>query len=252
MLRLRWGTTIGATAVLASAVIAGPACGEKGEGMTNIGDIDCPEGSTRAPVPTRDASGNPLSPPPLVDEGTGYACARADGTFHGGQRGFFRDGEPEHAGEWREGKRSGRWTWWDRQGQKVTEGEYVDGEKSGVWTEWRGGKKTSEGAYAAGKQVGEWTRWYDTTGQKQSVNSYADGQAIGRSSRWHLDGKLAEEGSFEAGKRSGRWYATYPSGQKMWEGDYRADKQEGRWTWWNADGSVERTAEFVNGVEQGQ
>lgn len=232
------------------AVLAQAACGEKGGTMAATSDIECPEGTTRIPVPTRDAAGNPISPPPLVDEGTGHVCARADGTPHGPQRGFFRDGEPEHAGQWSEGRRVGRWTWWDRQGNKVMEGEYADGDKSGVWLEWRDGRKTSEGSYVAGKQVGEWTRWYDTTGQKQSVTTYVDGVATGTARRWHPDGKVAEEGSFEAGKRAGRWVATYPNGQKMWEGEYRADKQEGRWTWWRADGSVERSAEFADGVER--
>lgn len=211
--------------------------------------LRCPAGTSPIAVPVVDASGNPISPPPLVDEGSGQVCARPDGTLHGPQRAKFRTGEREHEGAYEEGQKVGRWTWWDREGNKVREGEFVAGVEHGPWLEWRGGKKTSEGRYDNGKQVGDWVRWYDSTGHKQSLTSFTDGVANGLSSRWHDNGHLAEEGRLEAGKRVGRWVSLNREGGKIWEGHYTADKQEGVWTWWRPDGSVERSATFKDGVE---
>jgi len=168
------------------------------ETVMSVATLECPKGTAPISVPTMDAAGHALSPPPLVSEGAGQVCARPDGTLHGPIRATFRDGEVEHVGAYENGQKTGRWTWTDRQGRTGREGEYVAGQEHGIWTEAR------EGRYDAGKRVGEWTRWYDTTGHKARVMTYVAGVATGLSTRWHDNGQLAEEGALDsAGKRTG-------------------------------------------------
>ena len=45
-------------------------------------------------------------------------------------------GETMYEGSYKNGKRNGKWTEWNKKGQKKFERTYKNGKKDGLWTEW--------------------------------------------------------------------------------------------------------------------
>ena len=74
-------------------------------------------------------------------------------------------------------------------GQKSCEGNYKNGEKDGKWTFWyKNGQKRSEGTYKGVDEIGhplqqgKWTEWYEN-GQKEYEGTFKDGKLI-EETRW--------------------------------------------------------------------
>ena len=60
----------------------------------------------------------------------------------------------------------------------LREGNYKDGKRDGKWTSWyEDGLKLSEGNYKDGKQDARWT-WWDENGQIESEKNYKDGVEV--------------------------------------------------------------------------
>jgi len=91
---------------------------------------------------------------------------------------WYKNGQKEEEGTYKDGKKDGLHTEWYKNGQKRLEDTYKDGELDGKWTEWfRDGQKSYEGTYKDGKQDGKWTGWYEN-GQKKWERTYKDGERI--------------------------------------------------------------------------
>ena len=74
-------------------------------------------------------------------------------------------------------------------GLKRSEGNFKDGKKDGKWTEWyENGQKKSGGYYKDGKKHGKYTVWYEN-GQKEAEVNYKDGKEDGKWTKWHKNGK---------------------------------------------------------------
>jgi hypothetical protein len=126
-------------------------------------------------------------------------CARrsADGRAirHGPYRAWYPDGRLKIEGEFVEGEKSGRWTFWHGnglwygRGQKKEEGEYRHGREQGSWTRWYSlGPKRDEGGYQAGVRQGRWAFWHEL-GQKDREGEYRDGREAGVWLRWTKQGE---------------------------------------------------------------
>jgi antitoxin component YwqK of YwqJK toxin-antitoxin module len=88
---------------------------------------------------------------------------------------FSENGQKVGEGNYLNGKRNGKWTYWwyhtkavvneyyhfnDQCQQKDFEGEFFNGNKCGHWIYWyHNGKKWKEGNYYEDKQIGTWTYW---------------------------------------------------------------------------------------------
>ena len=71
---------------------------------------------------------------------------------------FFDNGQKEHEGTYKDGKKDGKWTYWHKNGKKKFEGTYKNGKKDGFWIYWyRNGQKKHERTYKNGKKDGKWT-----------------------------------------------------------------------------------------------
>ncbi len=116
-------------------------------------------------------------------------CVDADGQVRGGvvylpnqEEPFtgknvcvYKNGQKAKEGNYKDGKKDGKWTNWHENGQKRSEGNYKDGKHDGKWTNWHdNGQKISEGNWKDGKQDGKWTAW-NRNGQKQYEVNYKDG-----------------------------------------------------------------------------
>ena len=111
------------------------------------------------------------------------------------------EGHKDHAGQFRDGKEEGRWTWWHKNGRKSTEGEYRTGRLEGVWTTWYdNGQKHVEDRWRNGVQDGQQTKWY-TNGQLQMQGEWERGRPVGRWAFRHKDGRELDENDRKAMNR---------------------------------------------------
>ena len=99
---------------------------------------------------------------------------------------WYDDGNKKCEGEYKDGKKEGKWTGWyenedeDGNGNKMYEWEYKDGKKEGKHLGWyeRGNKKY-EGEYKDGKLEGKWIGWWEN-GNKEFEGEYKDGEKVGK------------------------------------------------------------------------
>ena len=145
----------------------------------------------------------------------------------------------------------GIWTKWYLNGQKSEKGTYVNGQKDGLWVEWyENGEKKSEGLYDKNKKEDTWTYWYDD-GNKKSKGSYENGQLNGQWTKWN---EWIWRNAAEYTTRENN--ISYTTWAIKWAMDFTENwnkgKKDGVWTWWNNDGYIDSTGEYVNDIKQGK
>ena len=131
--------------------------------------------------------------------------------------------------------------------QYASRGNYKDGKKDGKWDEWySNGQYFYRGNYKDGKKDGKWAWWY-IDGQKMSETNYPDGKYTS----WDRDGHINEKGNYKNGKKHGKWVTYFSSNswgnQKTSEGVYRNGKREGAWSTWNWKGGEHDKLLYKNG-----
>jgi antitoxin component YwqK of YwqJK toxin-antitoxin module len=83
----------------------------------------------------------------------------------------------------------------------LREGNYKDGKRDGKWTHWyEDGLKLQEGNYKDGKRDGMWTTWYEN-GLKWTVENYKDAMKDGKSTEWFANGQIKTEENYKYGKK---------------------------------------------------
>ena len=83
----------------------------------------------------------------------------------------------------------------------LREGNYKDGKRDGKWTSWyEDGLKLSEGNYKDGMKDGKWTSWYEN-GLKWTDRNYKDGKEDGKSTEWFANGQIKSEENYKDGKK---------------------------------------------------
>ncbi len=156
----------------------------------------------------------------------------------------------------------------------------AEGELNGPITQYDSlGRKTLSGAYAAGKRQGLFEH-YHPDGQRSSKREYLADEPVGTSESWYENGKPQEVGRHPAdtaGRRgkhpwevyriesfwdstgaqlvkdgSGDWYGVHDNGKVRSKGAYRAGMRVGDWTFYDEEGRLTNTEQYVNGrLEKG-
>jgi hypothetical protein len=89
--------------------------------------------------------------------------------LHGPYVAFWGTGKRQAEGQYRDGARTGRWTYWDANGVKTEEIEFANGRYHGARTDYHAnGKVMREQHWVDGKREGTETT-YDAQGQKLTV-----------------------------------------------------------------------------------
>jgi hypothetical protein len=106
---------------------------------------------SRAPAPTEDQALAPNEDPALArvcPEGAQpfggpppthlrLSCRLPDGSLHGVQRRWDRQGRLREQSSMQAGLPHGTWTTWYTSGRRASQGDYLRGNKEGLWTAWR-------------------------------------------------------------------------------------------------------------------
>jgi antitoxin component YwqK of YwqJK toxin-antitoxin module len=106
--------------------------------------------------------------------------------------GYYEDGQKGLKGNYKKGKKDGKWEYWYSNGQKKLEGIYVNGLKNGKFTYWyTNGNLRIESNYDMDKMVGMNTWWFEN-GQKKKEATYKDGVYMGKI-EWDEKGNVIED-----------------------------------------------------------
>ena len=153
--------------------------------------------------------------------------------------GRWREWDPNtlvviRAGDYENCERSGLWKSWDPQEVLVSEGEYVQGKKAGKWTWYKDGEdKGWQENYNNGVLNGKFNN-LSPYADIRGVGAYSDGIKTGDWEEYYssIDGSLerSQTGSYQFGKKVGIWSLYAKNGRRVAEGTYRDDVKEGEWT----------------------
>lgn len=122
------------------------------------------------------------------------------------------NGKTRWQGEYRSGKRHGRWVFYYPTGLKRSEGTYEQGLKHGTWT------------------------FYHARGGVSKVGEYSHGAKHGRRAGWYAGGKSRFEGRFERDRKTGQWAYYWSSGTMRAQGSYVEGRKHGYWSYWTRQG----------------
>jgi antitoxin component YwqK of YwqJK toxin-antitoxin module len=223
--------------------------------------LSCPEG-------TREMG---AAPPKGLEQYCAIVAEDGSEVFHGPSRTWYRPGQKESEGAFKNGKPHGLWFVWHADGTADAKGRFEDGKKQGEWRfyEQVGNRKRRHvyvhfkddiehgkwqarqvvelgvtprlnevvGHYKNGKKSGVWIH-FDKNGHRDEEIEYAYGKRHGPATYWYPFGNKKEEGQYRDGKREGTWTEI---------GEYVNDKKHGPWREYGADGELLGTLTYDSG-----
>ena len=137
------------------------------------------------------------------------------------------------AGDYENWKRASTWKSWNANEVLVSEGEYVDGKKEGKWTWYDKGKdKKWEENYVAGTLE---RKFYNLSpyAEIRGKGRYNNGTQTGDWEEYYAsaEGSLErkQSGAYEFGKKEGLWSHYKKNGRRTGEGTYKNNAKQGKW-----------------------
>jgi len=152
------------------------------------------------------------------------------------QSSFYGNGQKRFDGEYLDGKKDGKWTYWYENGVKEMEEEYVKGKANKYWTYWdKDGEKLGEGDFFYG--TGTWRQCYKGE-KKERIESFQKGERHGRWMYWHENGRIRYQSEYQLGQPNGRWSGWNKYGNVVFDIGYLEGRPHGKWTFWNDKGEI--------------
>jgi antitoxin component YwqK of YwqJK toxin-antitoxin module len=157
----------------------------------------------------------------------------ADGFY----REFYPNGEKFAEGQYKNGHREGKWTYWHDNGQEHRTVTYKKGQPDGGWD-----VRNAEGAVVAkrsfqdGKRDGTWVVYDETGKQPLREEVYTSGKANGTWKVWFPSGQLQTQVGIKDGVRHGFYNEWYENGKKQKDLNFVEGKLDGTATLWGTEG----------------
>jgi uncharacterized protein len=190
-----------------------------------------------------------------------------DGNYfnHGLYTHFDDKGRVMGTGEYRWGKRQGKWQRWfatnegpmfagpmykEFQGPFTAEANFKDDQLSGMWRIFDSkGRKASEWEFAENKPSGK-SVWYFPSGKVRREIAYKAGEINGEVIEWSIDGKVVDRQKYIEGRRLAIQTDWYAPSQKRAEGWtlFARDIAKPNYNFW--DGITTITVTGKDGVNQ--
>ncbi len=142
---------------------------------------------------------------------------------------------PRVQGHYDHGKRTGTWSWFDRNNNKEREGDYTEGKKTGPWFEWTENKLTYSAAYTDGKPDGDFI-YMDKNGTELGRFDIHDGTGVMET--FYANKKVSSKTHMVAGAMDGVYQELTQRGKVIVEGRYASDKKHGWWREWDDLGAA--------------
>ena len=161
------------------------------------------------------------------------------GKKHGRWVDFWPNGKPREETEYKDDVQDGRFVSYDEAGKRSIEGSYVAGKKNGTWTTIAADGTKTEETWKDGVREDAPTGFTCPAGltlegtpppKGNEVKCIEGGEhAEGPYVKWFdATGKTIQiQGEFKDGEKHGRWIENYPDGDPKEETEYKNGKREG-------------------------
>jgi len=152
------------------------------------------------------------------------------------------------------GKRNGKWTFWNENGNIVRTGSYAAGKRDGSYAYYfNDGSKKEEGAWKKDQRDGLWVK-YSNNGNTQKEGTYSNGKKDGVWTTWNDKGLMASKYLYENNKVIDKWafkYQFYSNGNEKTLKSTRNNKLDGEQKTWYQNGQMKSTGNYITGKENG-
>ena len=127
-------------------------------------------------------------------------------------------------GNYKDGKKDGKWISYCKHDQKIQEGNYIDGEKHGKWISYlEDGQIWYEENYKDGEEHGEFILYgygnYNIF-HKVKIENKKDGKLDGKSIHYHVNGEIGRVENYINGIKNGTDIFYDQDGRIYWSGNY--------------------------------
>jgi antitoxin component YwqK of YwqJK toxin-antitoxin module len=194
----------------------------------------------------------------------------SEGLYQGMWENYYLNGELKSKGEYKDGKKYGKWIYYFRNGKVEQEGFYDDnGLYTGLW-KWyfddgsllrkeefrrgledgyleefdRSGELITKGEFFDGEKEGEW--FYELNDHREE-GKYRYGERHGNWNHYFTNGKLSFEGSYVDGVPEGKHKYYNENGILIKEEEYSYGEKVGRWKWYDSNGIETMEIQYKNG-----
>jgi len=151
---------------------------------------------------------------------------------------LYEDNQKYGSGQYKNGKRNGRWSWWYENGRNKEIIYWESGKKVGSYKKWyENGKLASKIYYDDDKKNGFASAWY-INGVKKYEGIYRQGLMDGRWIYWDQNNRIQNEENYEYGLKSGISISFYNNGQKKEQSNWLDGEKHGSWNYWSQDGDL--------------
>ncbi|MBL4707207.1 MAG: hypothetical protein JKY48_02035 [Flavobacteriales bacterium] len=151
----------------------------------------------------------------------------------------------------KKGLYQGKWEEYYLTGQLKSKGEYKNGKKYGKWEYFfSNGKLEQKGVYDAnGRVTGEW-KWFYENENLLRREEFRKGIEDGELEEYSIDGKLISKGEYFDGEKEGDWF--YELNDHQEKGKYRYGLRNGFWEHRFPGGKISFQGNFVDGNSEGK
>ena len=134
-----------------------------------------------------------------------------------------------------------------KNGKMSATGKYVDKVKEGIWIlyDMRGQTLLQEN-YVHGVKQGDYRLFYPG-GQVMRIGAYKDGVEHGMRADYYDNGNLLFKGMMDEGEMDGEVDWWHENGQKKIDGQYDNHVKVGTWRYYDTDGQLLETEEYIEG-----
>lgn len=118
---------------------------------------------------------------------------------------YHKNGKTLALGQYKDGKKTGKWKFYQESGALKQIERYKDGKEDGNWVWFYSNNQIAcRGKYKKGLKTKVW-RWYYENGNLKNVSNYVNGKRNGQWKWYNENGVLLEMGQFKSGDKRGQW-----------------------------------------------
>ncbi len=150
----------------------------------------------------------------------------------------------------KEGKKEGKWKYFNDKGNLKSEGNYVNNKRNGRWKYYfNNGKVEQTGDFKNDMNDGVWT-WFLDNGEIRKEEYYLNGKEDGESVEYDETGKIIEKGEYIEGEKEGEWYHYINDHKEI--GSYVTGLRDGKWKYFYDNDQLEFEGNYVQGNPDGK
>lgn len=137
---------------------------------------------------------------------------------------------------------------YDDKGNKISEGKYNRKLKNDKWTYFKNGIKVKEENFKNDTLDGFQIIYFDN-GQVYDKKKFKNGVQVGIWEKFYKNGQINMKSFLVNGLMHGAMIRYYKSGMTEVKGSYKNDLKDGIWTFYDEQGKVLDTIEYINGKD---